>query len=201
MDFSWFRRWGGFRRHEDAYAKTRTRLAESIRSAIARQMELNRCIWLVCHHEATFEVTQDQLAHWGYPYRIEMDTIDPNFLIGNDGSELLAPRNVNLVLASLIPSTRWIAGDSFEQPGISMMVLDRHQNIVNDDQIEAFCKNVPFRIELGYFLSLEDELVKTVLNETSLMVLEQLGLDSHDLITSNLITRRLNRKLRREAAN
>ena len=82
---------------------------------------------------------------------------------------------------------------------VALMVLERHGDIRRDDSIESFCRSAPMPIELGYFLSLDDPLVKEVVSPTSRLVLEQMGLEEHELITSNLITRRLDKSLRRRS--
>ena len=53
-------------------------------------------------------------------------------------------------------------------------------------------------VELGYFLAFDDPVVASMLNETTLEVLNQLGLASHSLINSTALTRRIERQLKRQ---
>lgn len=167
-----------------------------VRQAIDRQCQLNNGIWLIAHRQETFQEIQDELETWKLPYEIEMEPLTRDRLQPDD---LLASGKIKLILSALIPEpiSAQLA-DSAEQAPLSVMVLDRHHKLENDMALETFCRNLPTRVELGYFLSLDDDVVREVVDPTSRLVLEQLGLSRHELITSNLITKRINRHLRRQ---
>lgn len=196
----WFRRWVGFRRHDDAYARTRLLLADAIRKSILRQREMGKTIWLVAHAQDVFNDIQDQLGRWKLDYEIVMQPIEvKQLLLASENQPLLDADSIKLIHASLIPSTKPDASKPDLETTVAMFVLDRNWEIEHDDRLDLFCRNVPIKFEVGYFLSLEDELVRTVLDDTAMMVLEQMGLAQHDLITSTMITSRLNRNLRRRS--
>lgn len=196
----WFRRWVGFRRHDDAYARTRQLLADAIRKSILRQQEMGKTIWLVAHAQDIFNDIQDRLGQWKLDYEIVMQPIEvKQLLLASENQPLLDAGSIKLVHASLIPSTKPDGSKPDLETTVAMFVLDRNRDIEHDDRLDLFCRNVPIKFEVGYFLSLEDELVRTVLDDTAMLVLEQMGLAQHDLITSTMITSRLNRNLRRRS--
>lgn len=200
MSLGWLRRWFGFLRHDDAYARSRSKLNRSIITSIHRQQELGRTIWLVIHSPEIYVATQELLDSEGLSYEVVRDEIDvrePN--MAQTMWPLIDSRAIQLILAPLIPETTPSPEKAISNRTVAMLVLDRSSDIGNDDRLERFCKNLPVPFELGYFQALEDPLVSRVLDDTAMIVLEQLGLDQHDLITSNMITSRLNRLLRREA--
>ena len=56
-------------------------------------------------------------------------------------------------------------------------------------------------VELGYFMAFDDPLVAAVLSDTTVQVLNQLGLQSHSLINSMTLTRRIDRQLQKQQAS
>ena len=51
---------------------------------------------------------------------------------------------------------------------------------------------------MGYFMAFEDPLVAAVLSDTTVEVLNQLGLQSHGMINSMTLTRRIERQLHKQ---
>ena len=83
------------------------------------------------------------------------------------------------------------------------MVVERHPWMPRDADLCKYFKTLTsagLSVELGYFLSFEDPVVASVLSETTIEVLNQLGLASHSLINSTTLTRRIERQLKRQQA-
>ncbi|MEL7500283.1 MAG: hypothetical protein AAFN77_21990 [Planctomycetota bacterium] len=199
MVFKWFRRWMRFRRHDDAYARDRQRLGAAVIEALDRQQSLGRTVWLVVHALDVYEQTQQLLEENQVAYDVVTSRIEMLPLVRSKGkSSLLGVDSVKLVLANLISVSHRPETAPLSSTSLAVFVLDRSEDIRDDEQIDSFCRNLPMQVELGYFLSLEDPLVLQVLDPTALIVLEQLGLDQHDLITSSMITSRLDRHLRKQ---
>ena len=192
------RRWIGvqtrFRRHEDAYTLDREALWVALQSAIERQRQLQHSVWLVVHFPSTFEQVQDQLEAWGLPYEVITDSI-----AGTDWavSELRKPGSIHLILSSLIPLPSDGLDPIIQEGATSVMVLERHPWLPIDEQVESFCRSCPFPLEYGMFLALDDPVLRDVVNETTVMILEQLGMGRHDLIASNMVSRRLTSYLKK----
>lgn len=168
--------------------------------SVQRQLELGKTVWIVIHRPELYEIIQSLLDEQEIRYDVLLEPLnDDSFNTQESQARLLDTATVKLVLADLIRDTRPSQESTVASTTIAMFVLDRSELIEDDHRIAAFCRNMPLFIELGYYLSLDDPVVSRVMDPVSMLVLEQMGLDKHFLITSNLITSRLNRLLKREA--
>ncbi len=193
------KQWIRFRRHDDAYATTRTTLWQCVAKSVAVQLKLGRSIWLVAHFPDTFVQLQEQVDQWGIDYSIARHPITADSLNGPN-QHLLSPGSVHLVIADLLPSTVGIA-DQSRHENVAAMVVERHPWMPRDVDLCEHFKSLTktgHSVELGYFLAFDDSVVASVLNETTLEVLKQLGLASNSLINSTALTRRIERQLKRE---
>jgi len=190
----WFKTNSRCKRFDDSFALNRPALWNAIKGTIDSQIQANRPIWLVTHFVETFSAVQDKLDQWQVDYDIVSQPINPHQL---ERSGLLSNSTLKLILAELIPEPdpTVMALDSTQT--IAMMVVERHPQIRHDRRIDLFCEALPVRVEYGYFISLEDDVVKLIVNENALRVLKQLGLNEHELITSHMVASRLNKVLGR----
>ena len=194
----WFKNGSArFTRFDDAYALTRPALWRSLQQTVQSPQHSAKSIWLVVHFVDTFTSLQSELDSCQVEYEVVTQPIDPNQL---QRSGLLSPASINLVLADLIPQVvDQIMLEPDPDTAIAMIVVERHPQIQLDDQIESFARALPVRVEFGYYLSLDDEVIRLVINDTSIKILQQLGMNEHELIGSMMVTRRLNKMLRRVA--
>ena len=190
----WFKNNSRFTRFDDAFALNRTSLWESLRQAIQSPLNAEKSIWIVVHFTQTFSQLQTQLESWGIDYEIVTNRIDPVQL---KRSGLLSVGQIKVVLADLIPEVEPSYLDFDLSHSIAMIVVERHPQIKRDHRIEAFARSLPVRVEFGHYLALDDVVVRMVVNETSLKILTQLGMNEHELITSNMLSRRLAKVLHR----
>ena len=190
----WFKNNSRFTRFDDAFALNRTGLWESLRQAIQSPLHAEKSIWIVVHFTQTFSQLQTQLESWGIDYEIVTNRIDPVQL---KRSGLLSVGQIKVVLADLIPEVEPSYLDFDLSHSIAMIVVERHPQINQDHRIEAFARSLPVRVEFGHYLALDDVVVRMVVNETSLRILTQLGMNEHELITSNMLSRRLAKVLHR----
>lgn len=195
------KQWVHFRRNDDAYATTREKLWQGVKQATATQLHLNRSIWLVAHFPDTFVLLQEQVNQWGLEYSIVRQPISIESLAGPNRN-LLSPGSVHLVLADLVPADA--ADNEMSLTGnVAAMVVERHPYMASDAALHRHFKSISatgLRVELGYFMAFDDPLVATVLSETTVQVLNQLGLQSHSLINSMALTRRIERQLKKQQA-
>ena len=199
---SWLRKlkqWVQFLRNDDAYATTREKLWEGVREATDTQLHLNRSIWLVAHFPDTFVMMQEQVNQWGLDYSIARQPITIESLAGPN-QNLLSPGSTHLVLADLVPPETTASTASLTGK-VAAMVVERHPRTHRDVTLHEYFKSISatgLRVELGYFMAFDDPLVAAVLSETTLEVLNQLGLQSHNLINSMTLTRRIERQLQKQ---
>ena len=197
------KQWARFRRNDDAYATTRQKLWQGVKEAVAVQLEFDRSVWLVAHFPDTFVQLQEQLDQWGVEYSIARQSVTTESLTGSN-QDLISKASIHLVLADLIPSNMTI-NDQHQHYGgnVAAMVVERHPWMPRDTNLCEYFKTLTgagLSVELGYFLSFEDPAVASVLSETTIEVLNQLGLASHSLINSTTLTRRIERQLKRQQA-
>ncbi|MDB2685613.1 hypothetical protein N9Y42_00175 [Mariniblastus sp.] len=201
---SWFsklKQWIQFRRNDDAYATTREKLWQGVKEATERQLLLERSIWMVAHFPDTFVLMQEQVNQWGLEYSIAKEPITTESLAGPN-RDLLSPGSIHLVLADLVPPDEAISEASL-MGNVAAMIVERHPYMPCDATLHRYFKSISatgLRVELGYFMAFDDPLVAAVLNETTVQVLNQLGLQSHNLINSMTLTRRLERQLQKQQA-
>ncbi len=192
--FDWFKSNPSCKRFDDAFALNRPALWKAIKQTIDSPLQANKPIWLVTHFLDTYSALQDQLDQWQVDYEIVSQPIDPSQL---ERTGLLSDSTIKLVLAQLIPESDPQYLESDYSQTLVMIVVERHPQLLHDQKIDSFAQSAPVRVEYGYFLSLEDDVVKLIVNETSLKVLKQLGMNEHELITSHMVTSRLNKVLGR----
>ena len=72
------------------------------------------------------------------------------------------------------------------------MVVERYPLTTQDRRIENFCRQLPHPVKLGYFISLDHAAI-ALLGHWIEDILKLWGMNDVDLITSELVTRRLNR--------
>ena len=199
---SWLRKlkqWIRFRRNDDAYATTREKLWQGVKEAVTAQFAFGRSIWLVAHFPDTFVQLQEQLDQWGVEYSIVRQPVTIESLAGPN-KDLISEGGIHLVLADLIP-TSMAASDQLYRGNVAAMVVERHPWMPCDVDLCGYFKTLSgagLSVEVGYFLAFDDPVVASVLNETTIEVLNQLGLASHSLINSTAINRRIERQLKRQ---
>lgn len=168
-------------------------IRESIRDVVTRAEPL----LLVAHFRDTFELLQDKLAEWNIEYEIPAATVSPASFIERD---VFGSSRVLLALAELlIPNTDSVQPSLVTQrkDRISIIVCERHPLARYDRQLKQFILEVALPTRTGYFLSLDEPFLRYAIGETAITVMQQLGLNEHDLITSHLLTRRINRFARK----
>lgn len=190
----WLKSTSRFKRYDDAFALNRESVWRAVKRSLESPQNAGKSVWLVAHFVDTFADIQNQLDAWKVDYEVVSQPIDPNRL---ERSGLLSEKTIQLVLAELIPNVDSLLPEIDSRQTIAVIGLERHPQITHDLRIEAFCKQLPILVEYGYFLSLDDAVVQLVVNETSLKVLKQMGLNDNDLITSHMVTSRLKKVLAR----
>jgi hypothetical protein len=82
---------------------------------------------------------------------------------------------------------------------LNVMVLQRHPLRKNDEAFAVNLKLVPLHVRVGFFLSLDDPLLGVGVPEGLLEILDQMGMSHHQLVSSRMLTRRVQATQRRIA--
>ncbi|MDG2181436.1 MAG: hypothetical protein P8L78_07075 [Mariniblastus sp.] len=180
---------------DDAYALTRESLWNSLQSTLKSERYANQPVWLVVHFFDTFTWLQDRLDESGIPYEIETSEIDAKRL-GYDA--IVTQNGIRLVLAkSLLSVSDHASSDTDLERSLAVIVLERHPLLEHDLRIERIARSFPIRVEYGHYLALDDSVVQMVVNDATLKILQQMGFNDQELITSTMVTRRLKKVLGR----
>ena len=179
--------------YEDSFARTRTSMLGGLRNAMVHRIEQGESFLIVTHFADTFVEMQDKLASWSIEYQINSSHSNP-FALSEKILTNKAP--VTLSLSGLLRNEQ-AAADAFERDKkIGIIVVERHPDGVSDDELEQFCRALPCYVELGYFLSFEDAVVVELIHGSALKILDLFGMGENELITSNMISRRLKNMLK-----
>lgn len=184
-----------FNRFEDSFAMTRRSLWAKLKTAISQQQQQGSRIWIVAHFADTFVELQDLLEEWQIEYEICDRELQPQTALDSTRDK---DNSVLLVLSDLLTLTDSAELAFDDSVTIAMIVVEKHPLVAIDDKLEAFSKSLPCRVRFGYYLAIDDVVVRKVINETTIQILKQLGMKEHELITSNMVTRRLDKVLKRE---
>jgi len=179
----------------DTYGVDREAIWHGLREAIERQRRSDDLVLLVAHFPATYFELQDRLAQWQIaetPLRPPIRATELPLRDQGLGASEAAGREtpVVLVLAEMLDAER-PAEVVDRRRSISIMAVERHPLARHDRRLEQFARSVPTRTRLGFFVSLEDDQVGPFLGEWTGLLLQQLGMRPTDLITSDLISRRM----------
>lgn len=166
-----------------------------LQHAIEVRVAKGEAVFLVTHFPDTFTNLQDELEKLEVEFSILADPIDEAVVTKISES---SPNRVHLTIAQML-SVQPTTGKK-QQPQVAMMVCERHPMPFYDESIVEWCRQLMYPVELGYFLSFDDPVLKFVVNEQVKLLLEQFGWGENELITSNMVSRRLDKVLKRLAA-
>ena len=182
-------------RHPDSFALTRTALWNSIARSIQLQQSQNKSVWMIAHFLDTFTECQEMLESNGIEYIVDTEQVSEQWFHEYSKS---AEQQVRLMLADM---TKPIFSDPEQYDGaslrIAVMVVERHPFGPKDDLLTEFASSLPAKVELGYFLSLDDEIVKRMVPPQMIDLLRAMGLQDQDLISSSMLTKRLKKLIER----
>ena len=195
--FDWLFRKSSFYRYQDSYAFNSQAVAIAIKEAITARLDLDETVLLLAHFPQRLSELQATLEELELPFVIGTKRLDE--------AEILkirkeAPGQPILTLAGMLcradqkPIRK-------EEPCVAVMVAERHPLPRYDDELKLWGQSLPFPVQLGYFLSLDDPVVSYAINDQVKQLLSQFGMGENELVTSNLVSRRVDRVLRRLAKN
>ena len=185
--------------HSDSFALTRVALWNSIAESIQLQQSMGKSVWLVAHFLETFTDCQEMLEQNEIDYAVETQSVSASWFRDHGNA---AESQVRLLLADLAEPLVFDPEES-EVPSlrIAMMVVERHPFGPKDDLLVEFSRSLPAKVEIGYFLSLDDELVKRMVPPQMIDLMKALGLRAHDLVSSAMVTRRLKKLIERGSSH
>ncbi len=149
------------------------------------------------HFQDTFSDCQTMLEQHGIEYFIETEPMSETWFRDHSDD---AGKLVHLLLADLTAPFVADPESEIQVPyRVAMMVAERHPYGPKDEQLLNFAASLPAKVEVGYFLAMEDELVKRLVPEQVIDLLKTMGLQEQDLISSAMLTKQMRRFIRRGA--
>lgn len=190
-----FFRFPNCNRFPDSYAIDRRSLYLNLQQTLEYQRSLPKTIIISAHFPETFFALQDLLSDWSIEYQIIPRPLDENWFLDHRSS---ASDQVFLSLAEFLSATDFPPKLDWTTP-LALLMLDRHPLAIKDETVEHFAESFPAKSELGYFLSFEDEIIDRAIDKRMLDLIIQMGAESHGLIASSMLSRRLKKVLARQA--
>lgn len=186
-------------KHPDSFALTRAVLWDSIARSIRLQQSMGKAVWLVVHFPDTYIQCQSMLEENGINYWVETETVDEAWF---RESMATPPDFVRLLLTDLMQPLNFSAGEFDKRTEkIALMVVERHPCGRENDRVLEFGESLPIKTEVGHFLALDDEVVKSLVPPQMFDLMKTMGLDENDLVSSSMVTRILHRRIRQNSSD
>lgn len=172
-----------------------------------QQSAREETVLILSHFPSSFLENQDALQEAGIDFEIIAERMDEQtfsqWLETSSG-----PGQVVLTMAQMLDLTPGETDPTSSQPNLqksdkmlSVIVTERYPIVINDQQLEAFFRRVDRVISMGYLISFDDPVVKGLLGERFVNLMEQLGFRDNELISSAMTYRGLARKLQKSTAS
>lgn len=199
-----------FQRHPDSFATTRATLYEKLLEVVKSLIQQyeqpegwlqkqavlpnDSTVFIAAHFPDEFFRLQSELQQHGIEYQFITRPLDSQWFLDNaDQSKNV----IYLTLAEFLTGTVFGKNVVFGST-LNLIVVDRHPEPFRDAALEQFARDFPATTRMGYFLALDDRVLHPVVNETTLTVLKQMGIDDQGLVSSSIISKRINKVLARE---
>ena len=184
--------------YEDSFARTQDVMLEGLRAACQKRLDSGELVLVVTHFAAPFEHLQEKFAEWDLDYEILDERVGAGDLVRRFDR---ADTKVLLGLAELFCLQETVNENLDKSKCISAVIVERHPLGHKDDQLQTFFRALSCRVEMGYFLSFQDVTVKNVVNDAAIRILDMFGMGENELVTSNMVSRRLKSLLKLNSKN
>ena len=183
-----------FRKHADTFTASRAVVHQQLGRWIELCLAKQQHVLLLTHFESTFADTVGSLEQ----AEIDFEIISEPTLADQLTAQMrIAPPGVWLTMPDVLDYSPRHGQTEFIDLNLAIIVLERHPMVVHDEKVERFAREMGGRVEMGYFLSLEDPVIRAVINRRTIELLKQLGLGQNDLVSSHMTSRALEKMLRR----
>ena len=180
----------------DTFALSRARLWEGICDAVRACVAQGEHTLVIAHFPATFGKAEQVLATAGLPFAISPPRVTWDWL---SDWILRSPPQIILTLAGALSSEIPARSDPAIQQRLAVIVAERFPHPVPDRLLVEFFKRGAVPSQLGYYVALDDPTFASAGHDLLVEVMQQLGLDHQSLVSSQLLSRRLQRVLSQRA--
>ena len=202
--FEWLTRTPNFTHFADHYALNRESLFAALKVPIQECLKRSELVLLLAHFPECFSEMVTQLDTWQSDYEVVAAPVDEEWFAANSHTgkvylslaEMVKPFQTNVQKQTIRSKSSLLKTDGPQT--VSIFVLERHPLLAKDQILTKTAKRLTSPVRLGYFLSLEDDVLKQLIHEKLLLLLKQMGLTDQELITSSMLTGRLKKVLSRQ---
>lgn len=187
-----------FRVHSDSFARTQLQLDRILAGLAAEQAGRGEAVILVAQFVSDFCGLERALEAAGVRFSVAPHR--PDLADAAAGGVILCLADSLRAMSELVSAGRnAILRDSL--PGrLNVMILQRHPLDRLDQEMLRPLRQIPTHLRIGFFLSLDNPLVGIGVPAALVQILEQLGMDSHALISSRMLSKRVRVAQRKMAA-
>lgn len=182
-----------FHRFPDSFTRTREAKFKSLQRWVRTQADQGRHVLVLAHFESTFLESQEAIQRAGIDYEILARPQSQQQLVRTLAE---SPANVTITMSQMLaPSEEPEYRESVDLH-VAMMITERYPLVDRDIRLEDFARSLAARVDMGYLMSFEDPIIRSLLGEKLIFLMEQLGLGDHHLIQSAMTERALQHKIR-----
>lgn len=186
---------GRFKQFLDTFALTRARLWRGIGEACRACLTSSELTVAVAHFPSTFEGLTQSLDEHRIPFQISASRLSLDELAAWSQR---CRGQVLVTLAAALPDPP-IPTKRLAAPPVSVIVAERFPHPHPDQRLDHLFRKYPGPVRLGRYLATDDAVFRDAIPATLLTVIRQFGLDDHTLITSRVLSRRLEHVLAQRA--
>ena len=191
----WLSNKPSFLHFDDVFAANREQLTQGLFRAVEALRRPNQLVFLVCHFGETHEQLQLELDRRAIPYELIDQPIERDAFLSWQAT---GPASVFLTLSSMLaPWDQTRPVERRQSPQVAVMVAERHPHPQVRQQIVRWCRHQPVPVELGYYMALTDDVIQRAIAPRMIELLDLMGLEQNELVSSLMLSRRLDRVLNR----
>jgi len=182
----WFGRRSPLICEPDRVWLTRSAALAGLYRDVAGRLDRDALVLVGAHFPATLGQVQTTVESGGLEYDLLAEPLCGAGLarrIASGGARLL------LVPAAALPAGEPPAAEMDRSRSVSILMAERHPLRSHDRQIEEFAAALPHPTHLGFYVALDDALMKGFAGEWVEGVLRVLGMNENDAISARGVTR------------
>ncbi|MGI9519206.1 MAG: hypothetical protein ACR2NP_19295 [Pirellulaceae bacterium] len=184
----------GFHRFADSFTRTREAKFANLQRWVQTQSEQGRHVLVLAHFESTFLEAQAAIQQSGFDFEILARPQSQQQLVRTlYGS----PAGITITMSQMLAPSEEPEYREAVDLHIAMMITERYPLVERDVRLEDFARSLAARVNMGYLMSFEDPVIRRLLGDRFIFLMEQLGLGENDLVQSAMTERALQQRIRR----
>ena len=196
-----------FRLFHDSFAMTKAKKLETLCQWCGQQAQRGETVLVLAHFPSSFMENQDALMKSGLDFEIFAERMNPQMLTqwlnetDRRGQIFLSIAQMLEPTEASDPLSRSSTQTSGEPKKLSVIVTERYPLVSHDERLETFFRSLQAKTSMGYLIAFDDPLVVGLLGQRFVDLMEQLGFNENELISSAMTYRGLARKIRKATAS